>query len=76
MLQRQVMMTRSRDTTASLAASEPVATARAGTITECDIEVSAPRRQQIRAVDKPHGKLAGKRFLVIKDEPLVAMPMG
>jgi len=72
MLQHQVMMTRSRDTTAS----EPVATARAGTITECDIEVSTPRRQQIRAVDKPHGKLAGKRFLVVEDEPLVAMPMG
>jgi PAS domain S-box-containing protein len=37
--------------------------------------VSTPGRQQIKAVHKLHGKLAGKRFLVVEDEPLVAIDL-
>jgi CheY-like chemotaxis protein len=34
---------------------------------------STPAHQQIKLADKPIGKLAGKRFLVVEDEPLVAL---
>jgi two-component sensor histidine kinase len=37
--------------------------------------VSTPGRQQIKVADRPHGKLAGKRFLVVEDEPLVAIDL-
>ncbi len=37
--------------------------------------VSAPRRQQMQVMDKPRGKLSGKRFLVVEDEPLVALDL-
>jgi PAS domain S-box-containing protein len=34
---------------------------------------STPAHQQIKSPDKPVGKLSGKRFLVVEDEPLVAL---
>jgi len=37
--------------------------------------VSAPRHPQTQVTDKAHGKLAGKRFLVVEDEPLVALDL-
>lgn len=58
----------------TLQLSRPFATHEARSRSASEL-VGPPRRQLVPVADRPRGKLEGKRFLVVEDEPLVALDL-